>query len=178
MARSLTVAADVDIDMGGNVLTNLADGVAASDAATVGQLGGGGVHTREIVVSNPAVSIGNGSFAKLTWDDVQFGDTLLDLTDPENPAVLTTGIYAVTCYVTSTAALTAGGTYIAELDITTTDTSLTVQGTAAAGVLPSTVTVGVTWYLQATTVLSVTVVNEDGASSRDFLLSAYVQRIA
>lgn len=42
MTRSLVLGAGVTVDAGGNKLTNLADGVAASDAATVGQLPAGG----------------------------------------------------------------------------------------------------------------------------------------
>lgn len=41
MTRSIVYGASIDIDMGNNKLTNLADGVAADDAATVGQISGG-----------------------------------------------------------------------------------------------------------------------------------------
>lgn len=42
MTRSIVHGPGIDIDFGNNKLTNLADGVAADDAATVGQVAAGG----------------------------------------------------------------------------------------------------------------------------------------
>ncbi len=42
MTRQIEYGPSIIIDMGNNKITNMADGVAADDAATVGQLGAGG----------------------------------------------------------------------------------------------------------------------------------------
>ncbi len=51
MARSVVYGAAVLLDAGNNKWTNLADGVAADDAATVGQIGtgGGGIGATELI---------------------------------------------------------------------------------------------------------------------------------
>jgi len=160
-------------------ITGLADGVDPQDAATVAQTGGSAVTSRAEYGGN-SVTIANGATGVITWDTKYLGDDLLDLTDPENPAVIIAGVYIVTVAVASSEPLTAAGEAQIAFDMDNDgddpNTLSTFPGSGAGGMSGS---VTIAYYIPAGGTLHLRVKNFDGASSRDFnLTEAVVQRVS
>jgi hypothetical protein len=63
------------------------------------------------------VTIGAGASGILTWDTLQSGDALLDISTTTAPTIVTAGVYAVAIAVRSEAALTAGASFRVTLDL-------------------------------------------------------------
>ena len=115
------------------------------------------------------------------WDK-DGGDDLLDLTDPANPVIVTSGTYAICLCMKASGPLTAAGSYEAGLYLDTGGANLgTVQDSAPSTANQSNpgVALSATLYMTAGTVITMYVTNNDGVASRDFSLqSAVVQRLA
>jgi hypothetical protein len=105
------------------------------------------------------------------------GSALLDLTDPAAPVIVTAGTYAATvAYVTDTT-LTVGGYFTGRFyfgDITLND-----ESPAASAVSPSPrLLVPATYYLPADSAVKARVYNFDGAATRGFGFTLYLQRLS
>jgi hypothetical protein len=83
MTRQITYGPNVDIDMGANKITNVADGVSASDAATVGQVTSGSV-----TFGTPAILLGTAAANGATNEAIRRDATILafDTTVPSTQA--------------------------------------------------------------------------------------------
>lgn len=141
--------------------------------------GGGSMTQREYVVGNNVV-IANGATEPMTWDTKSSGDDLLDLvSDPTQPSILVDGVYAVFVDILSANSLTVGGGCRASLllDANGEDVFLG-QSAPALGGFPSALSLSGVWYLEAGAVLYSEVINADGAVSRTFALTGYVQRLS
>jgi hypothetical protein len=128
-----------------------------------------------------AVTVADDATDALTWDTLDFGDDLLDRSDPAAPVVLASGIYAVTVE-TFVDTLTADGAYIARLGLASNEGWAFFQAASApfslANAAPA-VVVSVTWYVAAGDGILARVTNLDGVAPRDFHLSvATVQQLA
>lgn len=122
--------------------------------------------------------LANGASGDLAWS-ASSGNTLLDLTTPASPLILVAGIYAVTVEVLGNT-LTAGGTFVASLDVDRDDLDASSAATSPASVASQdtpTVSLTVVGYCAAGGNLRLHVTNNDGANARDFSGTAAVQRI-
>lgn len=135
---------------------------------------------REQLDSGGTTNIADGVAADLPWS-LSSGDSLLDLTTPTDPVIITSGIYAVTVDVQGIA-LTTGGTFAVKLLLDGGGDNASVfasspPSTTGFGVNPE-VSIAMTYYIPAGGRLQVNVENRDGVSDRDFSMNnAIVQRI-
>jgi hypothetical protein len=145
--------------------------------------GGGGTYTpptgRALFTTNSYVSIANGAATALTWDAIN-PQTILDLTDPTFPAVITAGIYAVSVGVGTSDPITVGGYYALDLTVggaAAADTNADSPPSGAANQTPNTF-IACTYYIPVGGGISLSCRNHDGAAARHFgLFEAAVQRI-
>lgn len=127
-----------------------------------------------------AVSIGNGAQGAPTWNTVDSGPALLDLTVPDTPTIITAGVYSVAVTVAGNT-LTLGGKFNASLFL-----GLAYEHEMRTSSTPSNaadntmdVTLLLVAYLAAGAVVNINVTNQDGVSARNFnLYSAVVQRLS
>lgn len=137
---------------------------------------------QEALFSQTATLIPNGGVDQLSWHKGGRA-TLLDLTNPQNPAFLTSGIYAVQAFVYPESNMTLGGQYIFDLNVWTGALGFTSQvqtSPPATAAIPAP-KVGLTvvthvdvpgGYIQAL------ITNKDGGASIPFgIFDAYVQKI-
>lgn len=154
----------------GDVLTRQADGTYAPAA------GGAAPHTQE-VFNAPNTTVANNAQVTLEWGTGS-GDSLLNVTAPTLPTIITTGIYAFSLTINS-GDFTTGGYFVGTLEVDPDGTDVYMRGvsnksTADAG--PS-VPLTVIWYATAGMQVKVQVLNVDGVASRDFNFACYVQRV-
>ncbi len=150
----------------------------ADDLATVGQIPAL-IQTREKLAGDP-VTIANSSLGRLTWDTKVSGSDLLDLTDPELPAVVDAGVYSVTVWVYPTA-LTATGTYLATLILDSGAQDADTSASSAPSVLGNdtpNVSLSATYYIPAAGVIELQVSNISGASEDFTMATGLVQRLS
>lgn len=129
--------------------------------------GGGGGSAVQAVYSGTSVSVLNGAADNLTWDTLASGTELLDRTDPANPTFLAAGTYAISVVFTGDA-LTAAGYAIGQVS---------APVTFGAGYTP---VPAATWGASGTVIvaegdtLNASLVNQDGASARNFNIDVAV----
>lgn len=113
------------------------------------------------------VTITDGNFAALTFDRLDDGSALLDITTPAAATFVASGTYAITAQVNATAPLTSGGYCGVFL-------SATGNVAAGEGAHPDqyAVTLAATVIATAGDACVVYTFNNDGAASRDFSLGA------
>lgn len=159
---------------------------------TVSEVGGGGgggssVITRQTMVNGSDVTINNGSTQELLWDGNSTGDELLDVTDPLSPAVVDTGVYAVSVAVNVDAAMTADGVYYVRFRLDLNGDVAEIRAVSAPAVTASIAEVSFPLVLSMTRYihagidggLSVRVTNKDGTQNLPFYLaSAIIQRLS
>jgi hypothetical protein len=105
------------------------------------------------------------------------GTALLDLTDPAAPVIVTAGTYAVTVAYVVDASMTVGGYFTGRLYFG--DITLNAESPAASAVSPSPrLLVPTTYYLPADSVVKARVYNFDGAATRGFGFTLYLQRLS
>jgi hypothetical protein len=114
----------------------------------------------------------------LTWGTSSGPDTLLDLTTPTLPTIITSGIYAFTLALRASG-VTLGGYFLVdvELDVAGEDYGYEIASNVATAADTSTALASAVMYLAATMQVKVAVTNRDGASARDFTLFSLVQRV-
>jgi hypothetical protein len=137
--------------------------------------------TRESFTGGAGAVIANTEFGSLRWVKAA-GDTLVTLTDPLAPVIVTAGVYAVAVYG-QVGSVTVGGYWTGELDLDLDgDDQFLVAASglssvANSGSLP--VSLSLTYYIPAGGVVSFSAGNFDGTSARTFtIISAYIQRLA
>lgn len=146
----------------------------------LGRCGGGSTATRfsGVYGTNVPPSIANGAAARLPFNVLAQGDTVLDISVPTSATVLATGYWDLNVEVIITSAtFTAGGSYTVFLEgddnagfgyqarITST--------TATAGVpLPEVHIVIAGLWLTTGSEIFVGVINHDGALARNFAINA------
>lgn len=152
-----------------------------SPTSSRGSGGSAAPETREELFGN-AVSVANAASGALTWDTSIGPDSLLTLTVPSLPTVITAGVYAVTIDVVASVSMTADGYFEVFLHLdntgfnqaTRTDTRLAT----AAGPTPR-LSLALAWYCPAGSQIRADVFNRDGAATRTFALdNASVQRLS
>lgn len=136
------------------------------------------------VYSGDSVTIADGASDSLTWDYFLGGDPTLDISNPIFPQVTKTGNWVFAIDVFCATDLTAGGQFQVEFDViglghgTSVGFPAFATSPAATTAVPSPrlTLVAPGWMdaTSATSKLSVTVINHDGAASRDFLLDQAV----
>jgi hypothetical protein len=134
--------------------------------------------TYEFLSSN-TMTVTNGSAGSFTWSHTN-GSSLMDLTNTTAPLVKVAGVYAIVCQVRVTTVFTAGGYAVVSLSLGDGTASNQVQNMildARGQALGYSFGVNNTHYMNASARYSVSVDNEDGASSRNFTCNAYVVRI-
>jgi hypothetical protein len=123
--------------------------------------GGGGGSAVEGDYSGNTVTVTNGAFTRLTWDALSGGTELLDRSTADSPTFLADGTYAVTVELGGDA-LTVAGYAVAQMGagacVASAYTQDPTQGWSVSGV----------FIAQQGDGLYVAVMNNDGASSRDF----------
>jgi hypothetical protein len=132
-------------------------------------------------VTGASTAVANGASTILTWDTKGAGDTLLDLTAPTAPTVVTAGVYSVATVFFALSELTAAGSFVAALDLDLNGEDPQVVATSPgqiAGRGGLYVALANTWYLPAAAVLQARVTNLDGVASRNFRIDAFLQRIS
>ncbi len=113
------------------------------------------------------VSIADGANGDLTFDVLDGGDTLLDLTAPAAPTFIAAGVYALIVGIVP-AALTVGGYYTAFVrGLGIESPNVDSPPSSAGNPTPKVVLVAV-GKVGAGDPLTVTVVNHDGVASVDF----------
>jgi hypothetical protein len=143
--------------------------------------GGGGTYTPPITRAQygtaAPTTIANNANANIAWE-LTSGSSLLDLTTPDAPTVVTAGVYAVTVFTSTTAAMTANGRYemAFDLDRDGDDPQLVLIPGATSG--PVRTTAALTYYCPAGAVLQVNIANKDGVASRDFTFIGVIQRLS
>jgi hypothetical protein len=134
-------------------------------------------HTQEFLHNAPGESIANGDFSALVWTK-DTGDTLLNLTVPTLPTIITSGIYAFNSQVYAST-FTVGGYFQAQLDLDLdgADWAPVVTSALATAAAYPVVALPVTMYLTAGMKVRILVSNFDGVAARDFSQATLVQRI-
>lgn len=142
---------------------------------------GAAVTAREQLISGTVTSIPDGDNDFLYWDTKVSGDDLLDLTDPQQPTIVSDGVYAVTVSV-ECAPLTVGGYYIPTLTLNAAGDNGNVFSSSPPSVTADQtpgVALSLTYFVPAGGQVIVTVSNFDGVSAVDFFLqAAVIQRIS
>lgn len=125
------------------------------------------------------VAVTNAGGGRLTWDTLFNGTALLDRSVPDQPAIITAGVYAVSVIVAGTS-LTVGGYFAANLELDWNGADQLVTGSSPLAIGGDTfLTLGLTFAIPAGGVIVVGVTNRDGVSTRNFHLSTgYLQRLA
>jgi hypothetical protein len=151
------------------------------------ETGGGGSQptARATMGTDNATTIADDSSAYLPWGVKFAGDDLFDLSDPLAPMVLVAGIYAFTASVFSTTPLTVGGTFGGSLTVNgdVEGNGVTNQRVGAIGLNPpgtaiSNMQLSLVCYCAIDAPIAIQVNNGDGAESRDFGASVFVQRVS
>lgn len=169
----------VELDMGGQKITNGAAGVNPTDFAIVSQLAGGATGF-EILASSAPTSIANGSSDNLPVSHVS-GDSLVDDSTPAAPLIIDAGVYGIAVQFRGSS-MTAGGIFAVEVDWA----AVGLGGSLQCDSRPSTsafqdvtLSVSFTSNFAANGYLVLGMFNGDGSASRDFAVNAlYVQRIS
>jgi hypothetical protein len=146
---------------------------------TSGPGGGSAPPTARQQVEGNFVNVLDGATTPLTWDFDDGPDALLNLTPATGPKVLASGIYAVTVWISLNADMTVGGTYDVGLVMASTAALTTFASSAPASTAqrrPRVCLTGI-YYIPITETLTVTVTNQDGAATRGFALTGFVQRV-
>ncbi len=156
--------------------------LASAGAAAAAAGGGGGSQpiTREALYGN-AVTITNGSNGSLTLDTSLGPDSLLDISTPDTPTIITAGTYAFTVGSSVGGSMTAGGGYDLTLAVDTAGENALTQATVVAGVHVTNphASVTVVYHCPAGAAIAVQVNNNDGVQSLDFsVFELIVQRLA
>lgn len=124
------------------------------------------------LVSGLSVTVANLFGGNLSWDVPVGSDTLLDRTDPLNPAVLTDGVYAVSVTCVPATSITVGGYYELALLLDVNGTSASSQQTAesiTANKYPV-ASCSVTYFIPAGGLINAIAFNHDGVNSVNFVL--------
>jgi hypothetical protein len=173
---SPTVAKVNGITVTGTPSTGYVPTATSASAATWQAAGGAQPHTQEVFYGGP-FSIGNTVQSTLAWPTGTH-DALLDLAVPTLPAVITTGIYAVTAYFYG-ADFTNGGYFQARLELDTAGEDVFCSLTSGLQTPNANVqvTLAATWYLAAGMTMQLQIISYDGVATRNFYSSVYVQRI-
>lgn len=137
----------------------------------------GGVQGFEVLNCAP-VAITDGSTDPLTWDALDSGEALLDLSDPTGPTVIAAGVYAITAPITPTTDITAAGFYFARLLAGSVQATGSSPAASAADAQPA-LTLTAIATLTAGAPITVSVNSNDGAATVHYKLDApSVQRLA
>jgi hypothetical protein len=149
----------------------------------IGEGGGGGggesLVTESGYYSGDPVTIENGGYGHLVWNVYDDGDEVLDTTDTEHPVVLKAGLFIINLQV-NVLALASTGSMQGELLLDYTGDAVELNGSAARGgsAFKPILAMGGSWKLDAGMSILMSVYNNDGASSQQFLLkNATVSRI-
>lgn len=122
-------------------------------------------------------AIANNTAQSLTWSKTS-GIDLLDLTVPTAPTAKRSGKYALTAYFLPTAVLTAGGYFQAQIIMNNAEAQIAERvfqiGTAVFPIKSLTLE----WWVDAGSIVQLSVQNKDGASSRTFQFVSYLQFIS
>jgi hypothetical protein len=127
------------------------------------------------------VSVPNtGTGTPLTWDTLQAGSALLDLSVPTLPTIVTAGAYAVTVVTTPQSSMTDGKAYVFRLSSDTAPGLLVYQTVAIEDSLDFDAHAALTlvYYFTAGSTLDVQVQQADAGAINFPLEVAYVQRFA
>lgn len=142
--------------------------------------GGGGAATRfsGVYGTNSPPSIANGASARLPFNVQAQGDAVLDISTPTDPFVLATGYWDLNAEVIITSAtFTAGGQYAVFLEGDDSagfgyQARITSPPSTAAIPLPEVhISIAGIWLTSGSEIF-VRVLNEDGASARNFAINA------
>lgn len=122
-------------------------------------------------------SVNSGSFVGLPWvenDDVR-QDSLLDLTDPLNPTVITGGVYTVSVAVGAGSGVTAGKSAYVELDLDNLGDDAIVWSAIDLGLANRAAALSLTYYVPAGGVFFVGVIHDVGSATIFQMSAAVVQ---
>lgn len=143
--------------------------------------GGGGSTAREQLRDDTGTSVANGASQAISFGASISGTALVDLTDPVNPTIVTTGVYAIACFVAPSTAMTVGGNFDSFLTVD-------VDGEAAGSGMTSSLATtlqpspwsesAVTYYLSVGVRLNITITNNDGVAAVTFNPYTVIQRIS
>lgn len=143
--------------------------------------GGGGGSTAREQLSGNAVTIPASSNSLLTFDNALSGDTLVDLTDPSNPAIIDTGVYVVALYVSPDAPMTAGDAFQAILALDAAGENAQIAGANTAGTVTTFPYQPLTlaYYIPAGGTITANVFNLSAVTTYDFSIpGCVIQRIS
>lgn len=115
------------------------------------------------------VTIADGDTQPLTWDTLDSGADLLDLTNPAAPTAKVAGFYVVAAVVRPNGPMTLGGWYEAILRQLGTPL-VAVTEDSPPGLTQARVTLTVPGLLPQGQPIDLTVTNNDGVAARDFFL--------
>lgn len=143
--------------------------------------GGGGSTDHEQLFDDTGTLVTNGASQAISFGAKTVGEDLVDLTDPENPTIIATGVYVVTATVFPLDAITVGGNFDAFLTLDVDGDAARAGGTASLATTiqqfpaqPATVP----YYLVTGVRLNITVTNNDGVSDITFQPATVIQRIS
>jgi hypothetical protein len=134
--------------------------------------------TESAYYSGGNVTIADGDSGRVSWSILDFGDNILDNTDPLQPIVRKAGLFFVSAQVETPSGFTAGGNISAELyfDYTGDAPFVATFAIGIAGYVA--LLISGSYKLTAGQAIRLNVNNNDGASSRAFVLkNALVSRI-
>lgn len=141
--------------------------------------GGGPITDHERLHSPSTTPVGDGSSAYMSWEHVS-GSSLLDLSAPTDPVILTSGIYAVSVTVFPSDAMTVGGAFAVVLLFDGGSIAAASEGSGRVAIPGEqfVASVSLTHYIPAGKTIRAQVGNNDGASTIEFGISrAHLQRI-
>lgn len=138
-----------------------------SDKSVAAEPGGGSQPVQAIYDGN-VVTIANNAQGSLTFDSLNSGTPLLDISTPDAPTFLEAGTYAITGGYSASVALTAGGFCVASINSNAAANMTAVHPDLAGEVLP------LTLVAEAGAPCGLTIINKDGVEARDFALSGFV----
>lgn len=163
--------------------TVAATNVQAAIAEVAAEAGAGSAPITREELDGPNLLIADGDTGALGWSNGGSPDSLLDLTTPTSPTVITAGVYCFTVTVAAFSTLSVGGLFRVQLQ-------LDRSGFNASQYVDSRVGVGVNlsplacitfpWYMPAGAKVEVWVTNLDGgALDKTFsIYTAHVQRLS
>lgn len=153
----------------------------ASAAASEALSGGGGgspLVTEAGNYSGPTTNIADTNSAALSWEILDAGDDVLDVTAPTLPVARKAGLFIVQLEVVPTA-FTTGGSVLCDLtfDYNGDAPLISASGVGGAGEPPRVLIAG-SYVLAAGGAMQLFVTNLDGVAARDFAVkNAFVARI-
>lgn len=124
----------------------------------------------QAVYSGSTVTIPDEGNVALPLSSLDSGEDLLDRTVEDAPVILSSGYYSITATIYSTTPFTEGGS--AQATISGPITNATSSG--PSGAFGAVILVNMLCYYNEGDLLTISVLNFDGASSRDFGLSGVI----